>query len=47
MLKNPNLEKSKNKLLNSIIKKNNGYKIIDLPDNLFSWLSDSILEIIL
>lgn len=46
MLKNPNLEKSKNKLLNSIIKKNNGYKIIDLPDNLFSWLSDSILEII-
>ena len=46
MLSNPNLEKSKNKLLYSIINKENGYKIIDIPYNLFSWISDSILEII-
>tara|TARA_B100002019_G_scaffold180810_1_gene156112 strand:- start:3468 stop:4214 length:747 start_codon:yes stop_codon:yes gene_type:complete len=46
MLSNPNLENRKNKLLNSIVNKENGYKIIDIPNNLFSWLSDSILEII-
>lgn len=46
MFKNPNLEKSKNKLLKSIIEKKYGYKIIDLPNNLISWISDSILEII-
>ena len=46
MLKNPNLEKSKNKLLYSLMKKENGYKVIDLPNNLFSWISESILEII-